>query len=54
MDVPNFDEYSKKILDAGGVVAVPKTAMPGMAYLGYFKDNGGNIFGIWEENKEAK
>jgi predicted enzyme related to lactoylglutathione lyase len=54
MDVANIDETIAKIEKAGGKVAQPKFAMPGMAYLAYFKDTEGNIFGIWEENKDAK
>jgi len=54
MDVVNIDETIKKIEAAGGKLAVAKFAMPGIAYLAYYKDPEGNIFGIWEENKNAK
>ncbi|MEK7188200.1 MAG: VOC family protein [Patescibacteria group bacterium] len=52
--VSNVDEYIQKALDAGGTVASPKVAIPGMAWLAYLKDTDGNIFGIFEENKNAK
>ncbi len=54
MDVPNFDDYAKIALDNGATVAMPKFAMPGMAYQGYFKDPEGNTFGLHEANKDAK
>ena len=34
-----------KILENGGKVAMPKYALPGMAWQGYFIDTEGNIFG---------
>jgi predicted enzyme related to lactoylglutathione lyase len=54
MEVKNFDETAKKILDAGGVVAMPKFAIPGLCYQGYFLDTENNVFGIFEPNPEAK
>lgn len=52
--VNNYDEIASKIEKAGGTVAVPKFALPGMAWQGYFKDTEGNIFGIHHPDKEAK
>jgi len=52
--VPNVDEYIKKAEAAGGTLALPKMAIPGMAWLAYCKDIEGNIFGIFEEDKNAK
>lgn len=54
IDVPNLDEYSEKVKAAGGINVVPKRAIPKMAYLAYFKDTEGNIFGMFESNPEAK
>lgn len=54
IDVENFDIISQKILQAGGKVAMPKFAMPGMAWLGYFLDTEDNTFGIYQEDKNAK
>ena len=54
MDVPSVDEYGEKILNAGGVLALPKSAIPGMAWLAYYKDTEGNVFGIFQEDKNAK
>ncbi len=54
MDVANFDETAKKIEAAGGVVAMPKFALAGMAWQGYFLDTEGNTFGIHQIDKNAK
>jgi len=54
MEVKNFDEMAKKILSFGGVVALPKFAVPGKCWQGYFLDTEGNTFGIFEVDKEAK
>ncbi len=52
--VPSVDEYLKKILAAGGQVALPKMPIQGLAWLAYGKDIEGNIFGIFEDDKNAK
>jgi len=52
--VPSVDEYLKRIPDAGGTLAAPKQAMPGLAWLAYCKDPDGNIFGIYEDDPSAK
>ncbi len=52
--VPKLDEFLKKIEGAGGSVALPKMAIPGLAWLAYCKDIDGNLFGIYEDDKNAK
>ncbi|OGZ53672.1 MAG: hypothetical protein A3B25_01345 [Candidatus Ryanbacteria bacterium RIFCSPLOWO2_01_FULL_48_26] len=54
MQVENFDDIAKKIEAAGGVVAMPKFAFPGMAWQGYFLDTEGNTFGVHQPDKNAK
>ena len=54
MGVENFDEIEKKILRAGGKVAMPKFALAGMAWQGYFLDTENNTFGIHQPDKDAK
>ena len=54
IDVKNFDETAKKILEAGGSVAVPKSSIPQMAWIGYFIDTEGNTFGVFQEDKNAE
>ncbi|MDA8169400.1 MAG: VOC family protein [Nitrospiraceae bacterium] len=53
-DVASVDEYSAKVKDAGGSIAVPKMAVPGEGYFAVCMDTENNAFGLWEANKEAK
>lgn len=52
--VPSVNEYIKKVETAGGSLALPKMPIPGLAWLAYCKDIEGNIFGIYEDDKNAK
>ncbi len=54
VDVKNLDATAKKIEKAGGTLALAKMAIPGMAWLAYYKDTEGNTFGIFQEDKSAK
>lgn len=52
--VENFDETADKIMKAGGTVALPKFALPGMAWQGYFLDIDGNSFGVHQVDEKAQ
>ncbi|WP_430791264.1 VOC family protein [Virgibacillus flavescens] len=54
MGVADYDSIEKKILEKGGTVAMPKYALPGMAWQGYYKDTEGNLFGIHQPDENAK
>ncbi|HSR17512.1 MAG TPA: VOC family protein [Ignavibacteriaceae bacterium] len=54
IEVENFDETAKKILKQGGQVALPKFAVPGVCWQGYFLDQEGNTFGIFQVDENAK
>ena len=54
VQVKNFDETAKKIKAAGGKVAMPKFAIPKMAWQGYFLDTEGNTFGVHQQDENAK
>ena len=54
VEVDNFDEVAKKIEQAGGKVAMPKFAIGGMAWQGYFLDTEGNTFGLHQVDVNAK
>ena len=54
VQVDNFDDTTKKIKSAGGKVAMPKFAIPKMAWQGYFLDTEGNTFGVHQSDKNAK
>ena len=52
--VPNIDDYSKKVTDAGGKIIVPKMPVPGVGYHCYFKDIDGNTWGMFQMDPTAK
>ncbi len=54
MQVDNYDDIARKIEVAGGKVAMPKFALAGMAWQGYFLDCEGNTFGIHQADPNAK
>ncbi len=54
VQVDNFEETAKKIEEAGGKVAMPKFALKGMAWQGYFLDTEGNTFGIHQPDPFAQ
>jgi hypothetical protein len=51
--VDDYDRTEHKILEAGGMVALPKSALPGMAWQGYYLDTEGNTFGIHQPDPNA-
>lgn len=54
VQVDSFDAYAQKILAHGGTEAMPKFAIPGMAWQGYFIDSEGNTFGLHEADPHAQ
>jgi predicted enzyme related to lactoylglutathione lyase len=54
IDVPDVDEFSKKIASGGGKVVMPKVAIPGVGWFATCQDTEGNLFGIIKEDKNAK
>jgi predicted enzyme related to lactoylglutathione lyase len=54
IDTPNVDEYTRKAIAAGGQIALPKMAIPGVGWLAYCKDTEGNIFGMMHADPSAK
>ena len=54
VEVANFDETARQITDLGAEVALPKFAVPGTCWQGYFIDTEGNTFGIFQVDEEAK
>ena len=53
MQVDDYDAVERRILEAGGRVALPKFAMPGMAWQGYYLDPEGNTFGLHQADPAA-
>ena len=54
IQVESFDRTSEMILANGGQVALPKFAIPGRCWQGYFVDLDHNTFGIFEVDETAK
>ncbi|HHQ45320.1 MAG TPA: VOC family protein [Candidatus Altiarchaeales archaeon] len=54
IDVPSVEIFMQKITQSGGKILSPMQAIPGVGYLAYFQDTEGNVFGIMENNPEAK
>ncbi len=52
--VASVDEFSKKVVAAGGKVVRPKMAIPGVGYQAYCLDSEGNFFGIHQFDPSAK
>ena len=51
--VDDYDEVERRVLDAGGQVALPKFALTGMAWQGYYIDPEGNTFGLHQADPSA-
>ena len=52
--VDSVDETSKMVVSNQGKIVVPKMPIPGVGWLIYCKDTEGNIFGIHQEDHNAK
>lgn len=51
--IGDYDATEAAILAAGGQVALPKMALTGMAWQGYYLDTEGNTFGIHQPDPDA-
>ena len=54
VQVGNFDKTAELIVQHGGQIAMPKFAIPGRCWQGYFVDLDNNVFGIFEVDINAK
>lgn len=52
--VEDFDAAAEKIIKHGGQVALPKFAVPGRCWQGYFVDTDNNTFGIFQVDRQAR
>jgi predicted enzyme related to lactoylglutathione lyase len=52
--VDNFDKTAELIMKNGGQIALPKFAVPGKCWQGYFLDTDNNTFGIFQVDENAK
>lgn len=53
VQVEDFDATAAIILENGGQVAMPKFAIAGRCFQGYFIDTDHNVFGIFEADPSA-
>ncbi|MBN1917333.1 MAG: VOC family protein [Verrucomicrobia bacterium] len=53
VEVPSVEESMRKIEAAGGKVASPKMAIPGVGYMVHCLDTEGNAFGIFQNDRSA-
>lgn len=53
IQVADFDTTAEKIMTMGGKIALPKFAIPGKCWQGYFLDADNNTFGIFQVDKTA-
>lgn len=54
IEVADFDATAAAILGAGGMVALPKFAVLGTCWQGYFLDLDGNTFGVFQVDADAR
>ena len=54
INVSSLDEYSKKIVEKGGQLIIPKMAIPKIEWFAQCTDIEGNIFGIIEMDKKSQ
>ena len=52
--VDHLDHTTKLILERDGVTALPRMGIPGVGWLAYFIDTEGNIFGVLQNDPNAK
>jgi uncharacterized protein len=54
INVEDLDKAIINIEKAGGTIVVPRTAIPTVGWIAYFKDPDGNIHGIYQQAPNAK
>ena len=54
IDVPSIEKFSKKIIENGGQLIIPKMAIPKVGWFAQCMDTEGNMFGIIEMDEKAE
>jgi predicted enzyme related to lactoylglutathione lyase len=54
IQVDNFDTTQESILKNGGQIALPKFAIAGRCWQGYFVDRDNNTFGLFQVDENAR
>ena len=53
IDVPSTEEFSKKVIENGGQIIIPKMAIAKVGWFAQCMDTEGNMFGIIEMDEKA-
>ena len=54
IEVTSLDESVRMVKANGGEIVKPKSSIPGVGYLAYFKDTEGHMFGMLQGDSSAK
>ena len=54
INVPSIEKFSKKIMENGGQLIIPKMAIPKVGWFAQCMDTEGNMFGIIEMDEKAE
>ena len=54
INVPSIEKFSKKIMNNGGQLIIPKVAIPKIGWFAQCMDTEENIFGIIEMDEETE
>ena len=54
IDVEDLDKYIKLVEESGGTIVRPKGPVRGVGWLAYFRDTEGNLWGMMQEDPDAK
>jgi len=54
IDVPSIEKFSKKIMENGGQLIIPKMAIQKVGWFAQCMDTEGNMFGIIEMDEKAE
>ena len=52
--VNSVDEHAAKVEKLGGKIIQPKMPVPGWGYMAVCMDTESNMFGLWQDDKDAK
>jgi predicted enzyme related to lactoylglutathione lyase len=54
IEVLSIDEFTQRVVKAGGRIVVAKSVIPGVGYHAYCVDTEGNHFGIMQQDPSAQ
>jgi len=54
VEVPSIDEFTQRVVSAGGRIVAAKSVVPRVGYHAYCADTEGNLFGIMQQDPSAQ